>query len=67
MQQSVKRFSKYFKFNFFCTNKAMAERAALVQHAAAMEKKHTLEEEEERLRIQVKDSKTKGTLMMMQK
>ncbi len=32
--------------------KAMAERAALLPNAAAMEKRHNLEEEEERLHIQ---------------
>ncbi len=45
--------------------KAMAERAALVQHAAAMEKKHTLEEEEERLRIQSERLKRQKEQLMM--
>ncbi len=45
--------------------KAMAERAALVQHAASMEKKHTLEEEEERLRIQSERLKRQKEQLMM--
>ncbi len=45
--------------------KAMAERAALLQHAAAMEKTHTLEEEEERLRIQSERLKRQKEQLMM--
>ncbi len=43
----------------------MAERAALLQHAAAMEKTHTLEEEEERLRIQSERLKRQKEQLMM--
>ncbi len=43
----------------------MAERAALLQHAAAMEKRHTLEEEEERLRIQSERLKRQKEQLMM--